>query len=115
MGRAGFEPASNGLCGRRGPAAGAHCPFKIASKRFWRVQYGGERERRFKNQRCVHFYFSRKAETASELKLYFQRMRSRTSILRLDTRCSKSSAKSWTRCSACCCQRSVLTISAIST
>ena len=50
----------------------------------------------------------------SELKL-FQRMRSRTSILRLDTRCSKSSAKAWTRRSACRCQYSRLTISAIST
>ena len=44
-----------------------------------------------------------------------QRMRSRTSILRLDTRCSKSSAKAWTRSSACCCQCAMLTISAIST
>src|SRR5262249_20001689 len=44
-----------------------------------------------------------------------QRMRSRTSILRLETRCAKSSAKLSTRASACCCQRWMLWISAIST
>jgi hypothetical protein len=44
-----------------------------------------------------------------------QRMRSRTSILRLETRCAKSSSRLSTRASACCCQRSMLWISAIST